>query len=247
MKNGERRHVRGRGDRWVLDAINHFDHFVMSTMSDWTQYSALLNKFIIPFLGQFTVKTLPVFAEIWLLWFSADVIKYRPAIVDGFVGMFVAGAVSRILQDCLPERLRPLHSGDLDFRPPLGLKTDILEHWSSFPSDHAAVFFALSTALWLVSRPIGAISYAWSIFIICMPRLFGGLHYASDIIAGAVTGILVALLIAPPIGAKLSPYVFAAEKRSTALFYAAFFTLSFQFATMFNDVRHIASEIYKLL
>ena len=90
----------------MLDALNHFDHFVMSTMSDWTQYSALLNKFIITFLDQFTIKTLPVFAAIWLLWFSADAIKYRPAIVDGFVGMFVAGAVSRILQDGLRRPLQ---------------------------------------------------------------------------------------------------------------------------------------------
>jgi membrane-associated phospholipid phosphatase len=227
----------------MLDA---FDHFVMSLMSDWTQYSALLNKFIVPFLNLFTIKTLPVFAGIWLLWFSADAAKYRPTIVNGFVGMFLAGAVSRAIQDCLPERLRPLHSGDPGFKPPLGLKTDLLEHWSSFPSDHAAVFFALSTALWRVSRPIGAISYAWTIFIICIPRLFGGYHYASDIIGGAVIGILVGSLIAPPIGVKLSPYVLAAEKRRTALFYAAFFALSFQFATMFNDVRQTASEISKL-
>ena len=229
----------------MLDALDHFDHFVMSVMSDWTQYSAVLNKFIVPFLSLFSVKTLPVFAGIWLLWFSADAAKYRPMIVEGFVGMFLAGAVSRVIQDCLPERLRPLHSGDLNFRPPLGLKPDILEHWSSFPSDHAAVFFALSTTLWLVSRPIGAISFAWSIFIISLPRLFGGYHYASDMIGGAVIGIVVALFIARPIGAILSPYVLAFEKKRTALFYAAFFALSFQFTTMFNDVRHTASEIYK--
>jgi undecaprenyl-diphosphatase len=230
----------------MLDALDQFDHFVMRLMSDWTQYSALLNEFIVDFLGLFTVKTLPVIAGIWLLWFSADAVKYRPMIVDGFVGMFLAGAVSRKIQVYLPERLRPLNSGDLDFRPPLGLKPDILEHWSSFPSDHAAVFFALSTAVWLVSRPIGAISYAWTIFIICMPRLFGGYHYASDIFGGAVIGILVALFIAPPIGAKLSPYILAAEKKKTALFYAAFFALSFQFATMFNDIRLIKTEIFKL-
>jgi len=230
----------------MLDALGQFDHFVMSLMSDWTQYSALLNKFIVPFLGLFTVKTLPVFAGIWLLWFSADAAKYRPMIVDGFVGMFLAGAVSRVIQDFLPERLRPLDSGDLDFRPPLGLKPYMMEQWSSFPSDHAAVFFALSTTVWLVSRPIGAISYAWTIFIICMPRLFGGVHYASDIIGGAVIGVLVAWFIAPPIGGKLSPYILAAEKKHTALFYAAFFALSFQFATLFNDIRHTASEISKL-
>ena len=230
----------------MLEAFDHFDHFVMSLMSDWTQYSPLLNKFIVSVLDLYTFKTLPVFAGIWLLWFSADAAKYRPMIVNAFVGMFLAGAVSRIIQDFLPQRLRPLHSGDPSFRPYVGLKTHILEQWSSFPSDHAAVFFALSTALWLVSRPIGAISYAWTIVLICMPRLFAGYHYASDIMGGAVIGILVALFIAPPIGAKLSPYILAAEKTKMALFYAAFFALSLQFVTMFDDIRHTASVISKL-
>jgi len=230
----------------MIEALDYFDDSVMSLISQWTQYSAVLNKFIVPFLNLFTVKTVPVFAAIWLLWLSADAVKYRPAIVESLVGMFLAGALTRTLQDFLPERLRPLHSGDLNFRPPLGLKTDVLEHWSSFPSDHAAVFFALSTAFWLVSRPLGAIAYAWSIFIICLPRLFAGYHYASDIIGGAIIGILVALLIARPIGAKLLPYVLAAEKKNAALFYAGFFVLSFEFATMFNDVRHTVSEVHKL-
>ena len=61
--------------------------------------------------------------------------------------MFIAGALSRAIQNCLPERVRPLHSGDPASIPPLGITPDgVLEHWSSF-SDHAAVYFALSTAL----------------------------------------------------------------------------------------------------
>ena len=229
----------------MLDIIDRFDHFIMSAMSDWTQQSALLNLFIVPFLNLFTVKTLPAIAGLWLLWFSADLAKYRPAIINSFVAMFIEGAVSRAIQDFLPQRLRPLHSGDLNFKPPLGLQTGVLEHWSSFPSDHAAVFFALSTVLWLVSKPVAAISYAWSVLVICMPRLFAGYHYASDVIGGALVGIFVGLLIAPPIGATLSPYVLAVEKKSPALFYAAFFAVSFEFATMFNDIRHVASEIHK--
>ena len=212
----------------------------------WTQYSPLINNLIVSVMDLYTYKTLPVFVGIWWRWVSADTAKYRPMVVNAFVAMFLAGAVSRTIQDFVPARLRPLDSGDPSFRPYVELKTHMFEQWSSFPSDHAAVFFALSTALWLVSRPIGAISYAWTIAIICMPRLFAGYHYASDIMGGAVIGILVALFIAPPIGAKLSPYILAAEKKKPALFYAGFFALSFQFATMFDDIRHTASVISKL-
>ena len=227
--------------------INAFDHFVMSLMSDWTQHSAVVNKFIIQFLDLYTVKALPVFFVLWLLWFGdSTAAEYRPAILRGFIGMFVAGAVARLLGDWLPERVRPLHSGDPDFTPPLGVTLDAFERWSSFPSDHAAIFFALSTGLWLVSRRVGAMFYAWSIFIVCLPRLFAGKHYASDIIAGAAIGIVITMVIARPIAAKLAPSVWAAEKKSHALFYAGFFALSYQFTTMFDDVRRTGSALRKL-
>jgi membrane-associated phospholipid phosphatase len=228
--------------------INLFDHFAMSLMSDWSQHSAIVNKFVIQFLDLYTVKALPVFLVIWLLWFSdPNAAKYRPAILEGFIGMLAAGVVSRVIQDCLPQRVRPLHSGDPYFAPPLGVTLDATEHWSSFPSDHAAVFFALSTALWLASKRVGAIFYGWSIFIVCLPRMFAGMHYASDIIAGASIGIVVATVIARPIAVKLAPWVWTAEKRSQALFYAGFFALSYQFTTMFDDVRRVGSALEKLL
>ncbi len=229
--------------------IDHFDHYVMSLMSGWAQHSVFLNKFIVQFLSLYTIKSLPVFAALWLLWFSGDAIKNRQAVLQAFVAMFIAGAVSRVVQDFLPERVRPLHSGDPYFTPPVGLPPEAgaLEHWSSFPSDHAAVFFALSTALWLFSRPLGVVSYAWSILIICLPRLFAGYHYASDVIGGAIIGVLAALLAAPWVAAKLAPWVWAAEKRSKGLFYAGFFILSFEVATMFDDVRLAGSALKKLM
>ncbi len=209
----------------------------------------LLNKIIIQLLSLNTFKTLPVFATLWLLWFSADAIKTRPAILEGFVAMFIAGALSRAIQDGLPERIRPIHAGDPAFIPPLGITPDpdVLEHWSSFPSDHAAVYFALSTALWLLARPIGAGAFAWSFFVICMPRVIAGYHYASDIIAGALIGIFAALFVAPWLADKLGPWIWAAEKRKKGLFYAGFFVLSFEVLTMFNDVRIAASAFKKLI
>ncbi len=229
--------------------IDQFDHYVMSLMSDWAQHSVLLNKIVIQLLSLATFKTLPVFATLWLLWFSADEIKSRQAVLEGFVAMFIAGALSRVIQDGLPERVRPLHSGDAAFIPPLGITPDanVLEDWSSFPSDHAAVYFALSTALWLLSRRLGIIAYAWSILIICMPRVFAGYHYASDIIGGAVLGVVSALLLAPWVATKIGPWVWAAEKSCRNLFYAGFFVLSFEVLTMFNDLRIAASALKKLI
>jgi hypothetical protein len=131
--------------------------------------------------------------------------------------MLFAVLVSRSIQDFLPERLRPLNAGDPHFVAPLGVRIDEMEHWSSFPSDHAALFFAFSTALWLTSRTLGAIGYAWSVFIICIPRIYSGRHYASDVVAGATIGVAVALLFARPISTKVMPWVRLAEEKYRAL------------------------------
>jgi hypothetical protein len=44
-------------------------------------------------------------------------------------------------------------------------------------------------------------------------------------------------IIARPIATKLMPLVWAAEAKKKAVFYAAFFLLSCQFGTMFDDAR----------
>jgi hypothetical protein len=57
------------------------------------------------------------------------------------------------------------------------------------------------------------------------------------VIAGAAIGIFVVPITARPIATKLMPLVWAAEAKKKAVFYAAFFLLSCQFGTMFDDVR----------
>jgi undecaprenyl-diphosphatase len=59
----------------------------------------------------------------------------------------------------------------------------------AFPSGHASFFFALSTIVYLYNKKAGIIFYIASFFII-IARVFVGVHWPSDILAGAVLGIL---------------------------------------------------------
>lgn len=59
-------------------------------------------------------------------------------------------------------------------------------------------------------------------------------------IAGAEISIFAVLIIARPIATKLMPLV-----RVAAAFYAAFFLLSYQFSTMFDDVRQVGNAMKK--
>jgi len=65
----------------------------------------------------------------------------------------------------------------------------------SFPSDHAALLFALAFSFWLANQKRTSY-WLWTIgVIISISRVITGLHYPSDILAGWVLGIIVAWLV----------------------------------------------------
>lgn len=59
---------------------------------------------------------------------------------------------------------------------------------ASFPSGHAAFFFGLSAVVFLYNKKIGALFFALS-FLIVIARVFVGIHWPLDILAGAGVGI----------------------------------------------------------
>jgi len=71
----------------------------------------------------------------------------------------------------------------------------LLEYSSgrSFPSGHAFFYFALATGILKYNKKIGKIFLILATFI-SFGRVFSGIHYLSDIIAGALMGILSALI-----------------------------------------------------
>jgi|SRR3989344_4212972 len=60
----------------------------------------------------------------------------------------------------------------------------------SFPSGHAAFFFALATVVYLYNKSIG-LWFFGSALLIGIARIVAGVHYTSDILGGAVLGMLV--------------------------------------------------------
>lgn len=70
----------------------------------------------------------------------------------------------------------------------------IPESGSSIPSGHAAFFFALAIIIYFYNRRWGIWYFATTVFI-SLARIFVGVHWPSDIIAGAVVGILSGIFV----------------------------------------------------
>ena len=117
-------------------------------------------------------------AYFWHLWFSStgDAATRRRGVVASLATAALVAVIARGLQIVLPLHERPLHAPDIQFVLPIGVNPETLNHWGSFPSDHAALFFALATAMFLEARRIGILAFIWTLVVICLPRLYLGYH-----------------------------------------------------------------------
>lgn len=64
----------------------------------------------------------------------------------------------------------------------------------SFPSGHAASSFSAATILWRMNRKFGLFCFILAA-LIALSRVFLFVHYPSDVLTGAVLGILCALFV----------------------------------------------------
>lgn len=61
-------------------------------------------------------------------------------------------------------------------------------HDPSFPSDHATAAFAIAFGILFVTRRAGWLFLAWAL-LIGVSRVLAGMHYPTDVIAGALVGL----------------------------------------------------------
>jgi undecaprenyl-diphosphatase len=177
---------------------------------------------------------------IWLIWFDIPNASSRASIVAGVIGASVAAIGSRVCQLVLPSHLRPLHDPSLAFAVPHGAHPSVLNHWNSFPSDTGSLIFGLAMVI-AINRPkLGIAAFMWAA-LCAFSRVFQGLHYPSDI-TGAV-GLSVAVVCASqhPVIRRICLVFPRWAMERTAIFYACAFAVSYQVATLFWDIRAIAS------
>jgi undecaprenyl-diphosphatase len=189
-------------------------------------------------------------ALLWWSWHQAGSETRTAAILRTVAGALVAVAVARAMQNLLPARLRPAHDPALaergfvlfpEFDPA------ILDGLSSFPSDHAVLAFAMATAVFLSHRGLGILAMVWALLTNGLPRVYLGMHYPGDVIAGAMIGVLVMLAVASlPMPQSLDRKVETLAVRHRGLLYAVLFLVTSQMATVFVDSRALFGTLSNL-
>jgi len=224
--------------------VNPFDSSVLHFLNQFSQRSWMFDKTMVfvstdPFVSGGIAMTF-----FWWAWFRNSTTKTRDreVILCGLAASFTALFIARGLATMLPFRARPYLNPELHFRAPHGTAQyyyDLI-HWSSFPSDHAVLYFSLATCIYLISRKVGMLAYAHAILVVCMPLVYLGEHFPTDILAGALLGIAIARLAEIRVLREaLSRRPLRLLQSSPAGFYASFFLCSFLFATNFDSVRKV--------
>ena len=191
-----------------------------------------------------------IVALCWWGWFEngEDQDKNKEAregILSALLACFVAIIIARLAVLALPFRVRPLcdPANGLHFVPSSSFNW---QHWSSFPSDHAIMFFTLATCLFAVSRVLGWIALVHSAFVVCLPRVYLGIHYPTDILAGAAIGVGVGCVAhQKAVRSFVAEVPFLWMRKRPGSFYAFFFLFMYEITVLFNDVRHPALQILK--
>jgi undecaprenyl-diphosphatase len=230
--------------------VNPFDVSIISFLNGFAHRSWTFDTIIDLISINYLFKGAVVACLIWWAWFrkGEDTSKNRELLLCGLIAGFFAFVFSRGLADTLPFRERPLHNPALHFQLPYGASEASLIGWSSFPSDHAAVFFALATTIFFVSRAAGILALCHAFFIVCLPRIYLGYHYPTDILGGAFIGIGAASFsqITALRTAAASPAMRWMEKYP-GISHAFLFLVTFQIAINFDSVRQIGHFLSSLL
>ena len=230
--------------------MNSFDFEILNYVNQFSRHSDVFTQLMVMFNGSSVLKGGVLATVIWWAWFKGEERHslVRERIISTLFGCVVAIALGRALAWALPLRKRPVLEEGLSSLLSYGEKSSSLGTLSSFPSDHAVFFFSLAVGLYFVNRRAGVFAIFYSILFISIPRISLGLHYPTDIIAGAILGTAVALIA--NIYLVKNKYIHKITDLSyskPALFYPLFLLFTSQIADMFDGTRDMMRGMYRLI
>ncbi len=233
----------------MFEALIHADQYLFSAINGLAGRNETTDEIAQFFRDSYIAKGIPVMLVWWGLWFARGphTERNRQYLLAGLIASIAAIFAGRALALTLPFRYRPLHHPELEVILPSGMTHEALMGWSSFPSDHAVLFFALATAIFLVHRGLGIVFYIHAAIAVSLPRIFLAIHFPGDVLFGAFVGVSIILFLVFPLTMAIKKFnVLQFIERYSHLSYPIIFFVTFQAASMFDSARELVKLVYHL-
>jgi membrane-associated phospholipid phosphatase len=227
----------------VLFVPYNFDRAITLALNPFTHRSFLFDAACHAISDNTMFSGMIFVAFLWYCWFSSPDLHNRHNNLLGTIASAFAGLFSRMTQLLFPNRARPFQDASLHLKLPFTVKLDSLRHVaSSFPSDHAALYFALAATIYSVNRKLGYYAFGLAV-LLDAARLYLGFHYFSDMIGGAALGVLCVCVFQSLRVTSLTKRTSAICQAPGPTFYAVAFCMTYFIATMFSDIRVVAAQL----
>ncbi|NPT59917.1 phosphatase PAP2 family protein [Paraburkholderia elongata] len=232
--------------------MNVIDTWLIASISNVPIHSQGFTHIVEAIVSAYLSKGVVLVALLWWVWFRPEGAEgpdgeavrrhNRELVVIAIASGLIALAAGRLLAHNLPFRLRPMYEPALRaFYPEANVEEPVLRTWSAFPSDHSMLWCAIAMGIFLASRPVGIYALFHAVVLIGLPRIYLGLHYPTDVLAGSALGIgITCVMNARAIRTRIAAPILAFAQRYPGVFYGAAFLLSFELATQFDELRVLA-------
>jgi membrane-associated phospholipid phosphatase len=229
--------------------MNSFDSKILTVLTSDALHSESFSHVVSIVADFYLFKGVLPLAMLCAIWFDTRERRQwqREMVVATILSGLLALFIGRVLAHYLPFRQRPLYDQSLHLTFPIAATPEaVLRTWSSFPSDHAMMWAAVAMGIFLVSRWMGVIALLQYVFLICLPRVYLGLHYPSDVLAGMILGVGVTCVVTrKPVMVRFAPAIVRFIDRYPSVSYACIFVILFELATTFDEPRELAQSIFR--
>jgi undecaprenyl-diphosphatase len=221
--------------------MNSLDLSIVSFLNQFAHRSVRFDKFVVLLNITSLLKGGVIVGIIWWIWFGTeDIRRKREALLATVIASCPAVIIAKIF-NALTYRARPFNEPRLHFQLPYGIEATTWASYSSFPSEHAVLFFALAMGIFYAKRKAGWFAFTYVATIICLPRVYLGEHYPTDILVGALLGCLpVWVANRPGTRQPLTGWVLRWMEARPWQFYPFCFIVSYLIVELFNPLIKMA-------